>query len=198
MTKEIAVQVPEFSQEDVKDLKNCSVVIQRSLTNIANNILKIGMALYTIQDKKLYSIQGYKDIYSFAKDKFSISKTSCSNYIGIVEVFGIESKFSATQMIEMLPYVRRGGDISEITPDMSSRQIRFYIKERTSKSSSGAGTDSVAPVRDINPKSFVFNLTEDLFKGSVEVYNSFFADIQTAVINAHKKYGAKSIKIVIE
>ncbi|MCI8418834.1 MAG: hypothetical protein HFI33_15285 [Lachnospiraceae bacterium] len=192
----------EMVVADRKSLNFYCSTVNRCMTNIANNILKIADSLYCIQSKGLFAIDGYKDIYSFASDKFGISKSTCYKYIGLREFFGLESKFSASQMIELLPYVRKGWDISAITPDMSVRQIRQFVKENFRLSSLDVETDKksdyIAPAKDAKIQSFVFNITDELFTGPGRAYEAFFADIQTAVINAHKKFGAKSIKIVIE
>ncbi|MCI8416114.1 MAG: hypothetical protein HFI33_01220 [Lachnospiraceae bacterium] len=174
--------------------------ISASMKSIEISIVKVARSLTCVKENRLYELDNYQNVYDFAKDKFGISKSTCSRYLGLIEFFGVDSNLSATQMIELLPYVRKGGNISEITPDMSTRQIRQYIKEHKLVSSCGAATDAAieGPVRDVKPKSFVFNITDDLFAGPCRAYEAFFADIQTAVINAHKKYGAKSIKIVIE
>lgn len=186
----------ELVVADKKKLNGYCSTVNRCMTNIANNILKMANALYCIREEGLFAIEGYKDIYSFASDRFGISKSTCSRYIGLREVFGIESKFSATQMIEMLPYVRKGGDISDITPDMSKRQIREYIK---SHSCAGATViEDTASIPDAKPESFVFCLTDELMHSPAEAINAFYADIRTAVSKAFSKYGARTVKIVIE
>lgn len=190
----------EFVVADRKSLNHYCRTVTRCMDNIANNILKMGDALYHIKSDGLFVIEGYKDIYSFASEKFGISKSTCSRYIGLREYFGLESQYSASQMIELLPCVREGWDISAVTPDMSVRQIRQFIKENFRLCSCDVATaiEDTASIPAAKPESFVFCLTEDLMHSPADALNAFYADIRTTVMKAFSKYGAKTVKIVIE
>lgn len=187
-----------YEAREVEYQKFCRQLLA-SMKSIETNIIKVAHSLTFVKENRLYELDNYQNIYDFAKDKFSISKSTCSKYLGLISVFGIDLKLSSSQMIELLPYVRKGGDISGITPDMTRKQVRDYIKKHP-PSGCDVATKFIGdgPVRDSKPQSFVFNITDDLFTGPDSVYEAFFADIQAVVISAHEKYGAKSIKIVIE
>lgn len=179
---------------------SCLANMRKAVTNVANNMLKIAYILHEMEEHAYYLDGGYDSTARFAKEEFGISKSTCSKYIGIIDYFGTDSPYSASQMMEMLPYLRQGGSIEDFNPKMSVRAIRDAVKDLKALPSVNSFDVETSrnPVRDIKPTSFVFNLTDELFSGPAEVYNSFMADIQTAIVNAHAKHGAKSIKIVIE
>lgn len=191
----------EVIAPSLADYKKVCRRIDKCMDNIAANIIKLAGELQNVKVTRLYELGGYKDIYSFAKDKFGISKTSCSNYIGLVETFGYNSEFSPSQMIELLPYVRSGGDLTVFNPDMSVREIRKAIKEQKAICSD-VGTDDEREEEYVpastKPQSYVFNITDDIMKASGAAVDAFYNDIRIAVANAYKKFGAKSIVITIK
>lgn len=190
----------EIAVADRKSLNHYCRTVTRCMDNIANNIIRVADALYNIQRKGLYAIDGYKDIYSFAFDKFNISKSTCYKYIGIRECFEPDCGLSASQMIELLPWVRKGYSVDAISPDMTIKQIRQFAKENfhAPSDSLDVETEGAASIPAAKPESFVFCLTEDLMHSPADALNAFYADIRTTVMKAFSKYGAKTVKIVIE
>lgn len=186
--------------ESKKSLNFHCRTVARCMDNIANNIFKIGNSLYHIKSDELFAIEGYKDIYSFAMDKFGISRSTCSKYIGVREYFGLDSQYSASQMMEMLPWIRKGYGIDSITPDMTVKQIRQFMKDNYGSSISDVETaiEDNAGIPDVKPEKFIFCVTDELMRGSSDAVNAFYSDIRTAVANAFNKYGAHSVKIIIE
>ena len=176
--------------------KSCRCIAQ-SMASVEKNIIKIAVELTRVHQNEWYALDGYKNIYDFAKDRYNISRGTCSNYLGLCSVFGLDSKFTSTQMFILLPYARKGGDISEFSPDMSTRELKEAVREKTRELKEIPVADD-APVKDIKPESFVFCVTDELMHAPADTVNAFYSDIRTTVLNAFKKYGAHSVKIVIE
>ena len=129
-----------------EDKKNRNEIIKRFLTNEVNNYahsqLKIAFVLKTVYEEKLYQIDGYKNIYDYAYDNYNIARGTCSNWLKVVDNFGVLNKqtgfyglddrlkdFSITQLILIRALSIEQIQAANITPVMSTREIKHIVKD---------------------------------------------------------------------
>lgn len=129
-----------------EDKKNRADIIKKFLTNEVNKYahsqLKIAFVLKTVYDEKLYQIDGYKNIYDYAYDNYNIARGTCSNWLNVVDNFGVLNKqtgfygldsrlqdFSITQLILIRGLTIEQIQTANITPDMSTREIKQIAKD---------------------------------------------------------------------
>lgn len=130
-----------------EDKKNRADIIKKFLTNEVNKYahsqLKIAFVLKTVYDEKLYHIDGYKNIYDYAYDNYNIARGTCSNWLKVVDNFGVLNKqtgfygldsrlqdFSITQLILIRGLTIEQIQTANITPDMSTREIKQIAKDK--------------------------------------------------------------------
>ena len=129
-----------------EDKKNRNEIIKKFLFNEVNKYahsqLKIAFVLKTVYEEKLYQIDGYKNIYEYAYDNFNIARGTCSNWLKVVDNFGVLNKqtgfygldsrlqdFSITQLILIRGLTIEQIQTANITPDMSTREIKQIAKD---------------------------------------------------------------------
>lgn len=129
-----------------EDKKNRADIIKKFLTNEVNKYahsqLKIAFVLKTVYDEKLYAVDGYKNIYDYAYDNYNIARGTCSNWLKVVDNFGVLNKqtgfygldsrlqdFSITQLILIRGLTIEQIETANITPDMSTREIKQIAKD---------------------------------------------------------------------
>lgn len=129
-----------------EDKKNRADIIKKFLTNEVNKYahsqLKMAFVLKTVYDEKLYQIDGYKNIYDYAYDIYNIARGTCSNWLKVVDNFGVLNKqtgfygldsrlqdFSITQLILIRGLTIEQIQTANITPDMSTREIKQIAKD---------------------------------------------------------------------
>lgn len=129
-----------------EDKKNRADIIKKFLTNEVNKYahsqLKIAFVLKTVYDEKLYAVDGYKNIYDYAYDNYNIARGTCSNWLKVVDNFGVLNKqtgfygldsrlqdFSITQLILIRGLTIEQIQTANITPNMSTREIKQIVKD---------------------------------------------------------------------
>ena len=127
--KKVMNEVVVFTKEQKEEYKSACRQIVSSMKSLETSFIKLALALHNVDSGKLYEIEGYKNIYEFAKERYNISKSTCYNYLGLVDAFGLtaDSKplYTYTQMVALLPAVRAGVDIeAKISPNMSVSEIK--------------------------------------------------------------------------
>ena len=126
-------QLPDTQlQKEYK--KRCSI-IRKQMGNIQNSFLTIAFQLHWIYEHSMFRLEGCKNIYDYAEKEYEIGRTSCHNFLKIVEHFAardengniIESiadcyqNFTAYQLVAMIGMSEDGK--KQVTPDMSVRAI---------------------------------------------------------------------------
>lgn len=129
-----------------EDKKNRNEIIKKFLFNEVNKYahsqLKIAFVLKTVYEEKLYQIDGYKNIYDYAFDNFNIARGTCSNWLKVVDNFGVLNSqtgfygldnrlkdFSITQLILIRALSIEQIQASNICPTMSTREIKQIVKD---------------------------------------------------------------------
>ena len=130
--------------ENKKNLSNSlNKLIHTEIENYSKSQLKIAIVLRTVYDKKLYEVQGYKNIYDYANDEFNIARGTVSNWLMIVNNFcalneqtgfyNLDERlkdFSITQLVLLRQLTIEQIEELEITPDLSTRNLKALIKEK--------------------------------------------------------------------
>lgn len=137
MAKNEIVEV--ITEIDKKNYNQCIEKIGTLLTGVAKSYLMIGVQLKRIRDKKLFNVEGYKNVYELASEKFGMGKTTCGNAINVVERFCTEKgvlkeeykAFSFTQLVEMLPL--EDDQLKDVGEMMSAKEIRELKKDKNDK-----------------------------------------------------------------
>ncbi|MDE6608239.1 MAG: hypothetical protein K2K54_10870 [Lachnospiraceae bacterium] len=140
-----------YPAKDVKlIIENVSIRIWEDMRQIKRSYLSMGMTFKYVRDNRLYledDTGDYANVYQWGEEKFGISRTTVIRCIEICEQFPVNqetmelegkySKFSYSQMIELLPMDHELRET--ITPEMPVRQIRKIYKEYKN----GAGSSGI-------------------------------------------------------
>ena len=135
-------------------------IIREQMRNIQNAFITIGFQLHWIRENNMFRVMDYKNVYDYAEKEYGLKKTTCCNFISIIENYAerdengevIESiadcyrNYSASQLVAMLGM---NEDMrQQVSPDMSVRAIN-----RLKKGGPEPGTvaDSPAPVEEPAP-----------------------------------------------
>lgn len=158
-----------------KEMNNLLVLREYNtkLESIANNLRSaldnfgyIGKYLCDIKDKELYKIEGYKDIYELAKDKFDLGSTSTKNFMNVYIKFGDKQygaisdkfrKYSYSQLVELLPVDEK--ELETYSPSLPVKEIRL-VKKISQMSDSKAVIKEFKQMSDQVRKIIVDSFTE--------------------------------------
>lgn len=141
------VKIVEVSKID--SLKNIE------LKNAAKQIVKlektrdraayaIAQVLKTVDDKRLFVEDGYKNIEQFASAMFGYKRVTVSNMLRIAKTYMLpdgstilkngENDFTYTKLSELLSLgpdtLKKAVQDGEITPDMTQKELRNYVKKQ--------------------------------------------------------------------
>ena len=131
-----------------QDAKN---IIKEKMKSSVENFIAIGYHLKHIDETEQYKEDGYANIWECAKQEFGFSQARASRCINICKAYSVNGdspyiderfkNFNPSQLQEMLPFKDDERLIGQITPDMSSREIRREIRE-AKKEDAGEGIES--------------------------------------------------------
>lgn len=140
-----------------------SQIIREQMRNIQNAFITIGFQLHWIRENNMFRVLNYKNVYDYAEKEYGLKKTTCCNFISIIENYAerdengevIESiadcyrNYSASQLVAMLGM---NEDMrQQVTPDMSVRAINRLRKgepEPGMMATSPAPEEEPAPVKE--------------------------------------------------
>lgn len=129
---------------DKKNLgKAIDKLIHKEIENYSCSQFKVAFYLKTVYDKKLYEVQGFKNIYDYANEEFNIARGTVSNWLMIASNFGIPNAdtgfyslderlkdFSITQLVLVRQLTIEQIQELGIIPSMTTRQLKALIKEK--------------------------------------------------------------------
>lgn len=142
-------------------------IIREQMRNIQNAFITIGFQLHWIRENNMFRVLNYKNVYDYAEKEYGLKKTTCCNFISIIENYAerdengevIESiadcyrNYSASQLVAMLGM---NEDMrQQVTPDMSVRAINRLRKgepEPGTVETSSAPVEEPAPVKEPEPE----------------------------------------------
>lgn len=140
-----------------------SQIIREQMRNIQNAFITIGFQLHWIRENNMFRVLNYKNVYDYAEKEYGLKKTTCCNFISIIENYAerdengevIESiadcyrNYSASQLVAMLGM---NEDMrQQVSPDMSVRAINRLRKggpESGMVETSPAPAEEPAPVKE--------------------------------------------------
>lgn len=140
------VQVVESPLRRMKqEFHERSQIIKEQMRNIQNAFITIGFQLHWIRNNNMYRVLDYKNVYEYAEKEYGIKKTTCCNFISIIENYAerdgngevIESiadcyrNYSASQLVAMLGMSEEMKQ--QVTPGMSVRAINRMRKGEEEK-----------------------------------------------------------------
>lgn len=177
-----------------EDKKNRNEIIKKFLFNEVNKYahsqLKIAFVLKTVYEEKLYQIDGYKNIYEYAYDNFNIARGTCSNWLKVVDNFGVLNSqtgfyglddrlkdFSITQLILIRALSIEQIQAANICPTMSTREIKQIVKDELNLKRIASDVTAVTDTFIDNPDS-----EDELYQDAVK------ADIVTDSNNQNVGY----------
>lgn len=135
-------------------------IIREQMRDIQNAFITIGFQLHWIRENNMFRVLNYKNVYDYAEKEYGLKKTTCCNFISIIENYAerdengevIESiadcyrNYSASQLVAMLGM---NEDMrQQVSPDMSVRAIN---RLRKGGPESGTVETSPAPVEEPAP-----------------------------------------------
>lgn len=135
-----------------------SQIIREQMRNIQNAFITIGFQLHWIRENNMFRVLNYKNVYDYAEKEYGLKKTTCCNFISIIENYAerdengevIESiadcyrNYSASQLVAMLGM---NEDMrQQVSPDMSVRAIN-----RLRKGGPESGTVETSPAPEEEP-----------------------------------------------
>ena len=143
-------------------------VIKEQMRNIQNAFITIGFQLHWIRENNMFRVLNYRNVYEYAEKEYGIKKTTCCNFISIIENYAdrdengqvIESiadcyrNYSASQLVAMLGMTEEMKQ--QVTPDMSVRAISRLRKGEPGTSGTEAATviaQEPAPAKDSGAES---------------------------------------------
>ena len=138
-------------------------IIREQMRNIQNAFITIGFQLHWIRENNMFRVMDYKNVYDYAEKEYGLKKTTCCNFISIIENYAerdengevIESiadcyrNYSASQLVAMLGM---NEDMrQQVSPNMSVRVINRLKKgepEPGTVAASPAPVEEPAPVKE--------------------------------------------------
>lgn len=123
-----------YKKVGYQDAKN---IIREKMKSSVENFIAIGYHLKHIDETGQYKEDCYANIWECAKQEFGFSQPKASRCINICKAYSVNGdspyiderfkNFNTSQLQEMLPFKDDERLIGQITPDMSSREIRKEV-----------------------------------------------------------------------
>ncbi len=151
-----AVQIVESPLKLMKqEFQKRAQVIKEQMRNIQNTFITIGFQLHWIRNNNMYRVLNYKNVYEYAEKEYGIKKTTCCNFLSIIENYAdrdengevIESisscyrNYSAGQLVAMLGMPDEMKQ--QVSPDMSVRAIK-----RLKQGEPESPAEKIVPVKE--------------------------------------------------
>jgi len=141
------VQIVEISKIDAlknPELKTAAKQIVKLEKTRDRAAYAIAQVLKTVDDKRMFVEDGYKNIEQFANAMFGYKKVTVSNMLRIAKTYMLpngdtilkkgESDFTYTKLSELLSLgpdtLIKAVQNGDITPDMTQKELRNYVKKQ--------------------------------------------------------------------
>jgi len=156
-----------------QEFQERSRIIREQMLDIQKAFITIGFQLHWIRENNMFRVLNYKSIYDYAEKEYGIKRTTCFNFISIIENYAerdengevIESiadcyrNYSASQLVAMLGMP--DGMKRQVTPDMSVRAInRMRRGEDVEPDALPAGVEAPVPEKEPDIKEPPMENTE--------------------------------------
>ena len=116
--------------------------IRTKAEDVLNNYVEIGFALLDMKNHKLFSERGYDSLVDCVESELGMKKSTCYNLIKVAEKFGDPEtrrllpsfrEYNYAQCLEMSTMTTE--QLSQVSPDMSKRNMQDLKKEHKGSSS---------------------------------------------------------------
>lgn len=141
------VKIVEVSKIDSLknfELKNAAKQIVKLEQTRDRAAYAIAQVLKTVDDKRLFVEDGYKNIEQFASAMFGYKRVTVSNMLRIAKTYMLpdgstilkngENDFTYTKLSELLSLgpdrLKKAVQDGEITPEMTQKELRNYVKKQ--------------------------------------------------------------------
>lgn len=172
--------------------------IKGSMYNVAKEFVYIGFLLAECDYYETYKEWGYSSIHEYASDQLGFKKSSTYNFINVCKVFcnptealpfsyfmkDPYSNFNYSQLVEMLSMNDK--QRSQVTPDMSVKQIREVKKLDDSRRLESVPEEAPAP-----------DAPEEAFALEPEIIKNTFCDLTKLAIGELCDLSLSSLKFLI-
>lgn len=155
--KTIAQNKVDFSAKEQALYKKNVEELKNLYNSIENNFLDMAFRLYPIYKKGLYKIDGYTNIYNFAKENFELSRGTCNEFINICEnlctksrdgrITGLKKEYEGFSLskLRLLTAINLK-EHKLFSPDMTVREMKAKKKELESNLLSKSGNTEKEPL----------------------------------------------------
>lgn len=138
------VEVSKIDSLKNPELKNAAKQIVKLEKTRDRAAYAIAQVLKTVDEKRLFVEDGYKNIEQFASAMFGYKKVTVSNMLRIAKTYMLpdgstilkngENDFTYTKLSELLSLgadkLKKAVQDGEITPDMTQKELRNYVKKQ--------------------------------------------------------------------
>ena len=138
------VEVSKIDSLKNHELKNAAKQIVKLEKTRDRAAYAIAQVLKTVDEKRLFVEDGYKNIEQFASAMFGYKKVTVSNMLRIAKTYMLpdgstilkngENDFTYTKLSELLSLgpdtLKKAVQDGEITPDMTQKELRNYVKKQ--------------------------------------------------------------------
>ncbi len=138
------VEVSKIDSLKNPELKNAAKKIVKLEKTRDRAAYEIAQVLKTVDDKRMYVEDGYKNIEQFASAMFGYKKVTVSNMLRIAKTYMLpngdtilkkgENDFTYTKLSELLSLgpdtLKKAVQDGEITPEMTQKELRNYVKKQ--------------------------------------------------------------------
>lgn len=138
------VEVSKIDSLKNPDLKNAAKQIVKLEKTRDRAAYAIAQVLKTVDDKRMFVEDGYKNIEQFASAMFGYKRVTVSNMLRIAKTYMLpdgstilkngENDFTYTKLSELLSLgpdtLKKAVQNGDITPDMTQKELRNYVKKQ--------------------------------------------------------------------
>lgn len=159
--------------------KALNKLIHNEIESFSRSQFKVAFLLKTVYDKELYKAQGFRNIYDYASEEFNIARGTVSNWLMIVNNFGVLDEdtgfytlderlkdFSITQLVLVRQLTIEQIQELGIVPSMTTRELKVLIKEKLNinaiATSVKADVDTSALPADSEDEEDLYNEADDI------------------------------------
>lgn len=183
-----------------------------ALNDAKNSLLVVAYTLNKIKTGKLYAADGFADIYDYGNVVFGYKKAMVANLCRVGANYLVsdngaiksimahsDNDYSVSQIQEVLPIsvddAKTLDSKGEITPEMTTKEIRDVVKDFKSGGKTGEGDGNTATEKAASVKQLQAAI--DRVYNAVEILNAAAtADERAAMENALDAWGAAATVVV--
>lgn len=140
------VEVSKIDSLKNPELKNAAKQIVKLEKTRDRAAYAIAQVLKTVDDKRMFIEDGYKNIEQFASAMFGYKRVTVSNMLRIAKTYMLpdgstilkngENDFTYTKLSELLSLgpdtLKKAVQDGEISPEMTQKELRNYVKKQKS------------------------------------------------------------------